>query len=404
MLAFVVLAIALAGTISSTAFLILVLLGARKFQREVARLRVQAACRDAALPAVSVLKPLHGMEAQLEENLESFYRQDYLDYEILFAARHEDDPGLAVAQQVAAKYPQIRTRILAVGEPPWPNPPVWSYYRMAGVAKSRILVSADSDVRVNRNYLREVVAPLCGDEVGLVTCVYRGLNAGGFWSGLDALGMSVEMTAGVLVANLLEGMHFALGPTIAVRRECLERIGGYEAFGEYLAEDFLIGNLIAKLGYRVVLSQHVIDHVVPPMDARKMWRHLVRWARSTRYSRPGGHLGTGLIFAMPFGILGLGAGLVAGHPWAGLGLFLAAIINRVVEAWAVGWGVVRDPVAKRSPLLYPLRDLLGFAVWVASYLPGNAVWRERKFSLVADGKIVLQQNPQASAQEVAPSN
>src|SRR5438067_1688639 len=148
----------------------------------------------------------------------------------------------------------------------------------------------------------------------MVTCVYRGGNAGRFWSGLDAIGMSVEMTAGVLVANLLEGMKFGLGPTIAVRKDALLKIRGYRVVGDYFSNDFVIGNLIAKAGYDIVLSHHVIEHVVPPMTLQKMWDRQVRWAKGTRYSRPKGHFGTGLVFAVPFGIIGFIAAWGLGHP------------------------------------------------------------------------------------------
>ena len=151
----------------------------------------------------------------MKENLESFFRQDYPSYEILIAADQADDPALDVAREVSARYPHIPCRILVTGVPPWPNPPAYCFYRMTEVAAHEILVTSDSDVEVAPNYLQEVVAPLLDPKVGMVTCVYRGKNVAGFWSGLTAIGMSVEMTAGVLVANLLEGINFGLGPTIA---------------------------------------------------------------------------------------------------------------------------------------------------------------------------------------------
>src|SRR5579872_670998 len=206
MLSNLLLAVALIGTCSSTVFLCLALLGARKFWRTGPRPRPVG-----TLPPVSVLKPLHGLEPRLRENLESFYQQDYPEYEILFALDSEDDPALALAREVAAKYPHIKTEILVTGEPPWPNPPAWCFEGMSQAAKHDILVTSDSDVLVNRNYLKEIVAPLLDPKVGMVTVVYRGQNAGGFWSGMDAIGMSVELTAGVLTANLLEGMKFGLG-------------------------------------------------------------------------------------------------------------------------------------------------------------------------------------------------
>jgi len=327
------------------------------------------------------------MEPRLRENLESFYQQDYLEYEILFALDSADDAALPLAKEIAAKYPHIKTEILITGEPPWPNPPAWCFEHMSRAAKHDILVTSDSDVLVNRNYLKEIVAPLLDPKVGMVTVVYRGQNAGGFWSGMDAVGMSVELTAGVLTANLLEGMKFGLGPTIAVRKDSLEKIGGYAALGDYFANDFMIGNLIDAAGYEVVLSNHVIDHVVAPMSFRQMWKRQLRWASSTRFSRPKGHFGTGLIFAVPYGIFGLIAGLLTGHVTLGVSLFAWSIANRLIESWIVGWGVVRDPVAL-SLWLYPVRDLLGFALWVASYTARQSVWRGSRYKLVAGGRIV----------------
>jgi ceramide glucosyltransferase len=387
---YIVLGLAVVGTISSTVFLVLSLLGAAKFHREAREQRL-AAEKVASLPPVSLLKPVHGLEARLKENTESFFRQDYPDYEILFAADTEDDAALGVAREVSARYPNIRCCIVVNGRPPWPNPPAYSFARMTEMAAHDILVTSDSDVEVAPNYLREIVPPMLDPRVGMLTCLYRGKNAGGFWSGLDAIGMSVEMSAGVVTANLLEGMKFGLGPTIVARKDSVEKVGGYRALGEYFSNDFVIGNLIEKAGYRVVLSRHVIDHVVPPMTFRRMWERQVRWAKGTRWSRPKGHFGTGLIFAMPYGILGFLAAAAMGHVGLGAALLGAAIANRMIEALAIGWGVVRDPRARNAPWLYPVRDLLGFAVWCASYVSKRAVWRDSRYELVEGGKIVLRQ-------------
>jgi ceramide glucosyltransferase len=254
------LGVALIGTLSSSVFLALALMGVIRFRRDASQ-QLHAIPGDAHLPPVSVLKPVHGLEAQLKENIESFFRQDYPNFEILFASDRADDPALEVVREITARYPHIRCRVLVVN-PPWPNPVVYAFHSMAEAATHEILVTADSDVEVSSNYLREVVAPLLDPQVGMVTCVYRGKNVAGFFSGLTAIGMSVEMTAGVLVANLMEGMKFGLGPTTVVRKDSLARIGGYAALQDYMAYDFAIGNLIAKAGYRVVLSGHIIDHVV----------------------------------------------------------------------------------------------------------------------------------------------
>ena len=389
------LAVAGIGILSSWSFLILALAGAAKFHRESEEQR-QFAGKNKQLPRVSVLKPVHGGEARLKENVESFFCQDYPEYEILFAADDENDAALEVIREIAARYPQIQCTILVTGQPKLPNPPAYSYSRMSEVASCDILVTSDSDVEVAPNYLREVVVPMLDPAVGMVTCVYRGKNAGGFWSGMDAIGMSVEMTAGVLAANLLEGMKFGLGPTIVTRKDSIAKIGGYGVTGEYFSNDFVTGNFIEKAGYRVVLSGHIIDHVVPPMTFKRMWERQVRWAKGTRWSRPKGHLGTGLIFAMPYGILGLLAGAITGHLVWGAVLLLAAVLNRLLESWVIGWGVVRDPRARRELWLYPLRDLLGFAVWCASYLSKSAVWRDHRFQLIKGGRIVLREEGEKS--------
>ncbi len=383
-----VLGVALIGTVSSAVFLGLAVLGVIRFRAD-ARKQVRSVPDDAHLPPVSVLKPVHGLEAQLKENIESFFRQDYPNYEILFAADEANDAALDIVREVCARYPHIRSRVLVTGTP-WPNPVVYAFHCMAEAAAHDILVTTDSDVEVDPHYLREIVPPLLDPEVGMVTCVYRGKNAAGFFSGLTAIGMSVEMTAGVLVANLLEGMKFGLGPTTVVRKDSLASIGGYTALRDYIAYDFAIGNLMAKQGYQVVLSGHVIDHVVNQPSFRRMWQNQLRWAQTTRYSRPKGHFGSGLIFAMPYGLLGFFAAGFLGHWRAGALLLAVAVLNRLTEAWLVGWMVVRDPQIRRAPWLYPLRDLLGFLVWFASYLNLRYVWRDSRFELKGT-RIALRQ-------------
>jgi ceramide glucosyltransferase len=384
------LVVALIGSLSSTVFLILALAGVGKFLRDATRQRQQAAVQTQfGLPGVSVLKPLHGMEPQLEKNLESFFLQDYPHFEILFAVDHPEDAALPIARKLCEKYSHVPSQILVTGESVWPNPPAYSFSHMAAAAKHDILVTSDSDVEVDRGYLAEVVPPLCVRGNGMVTCVYRGLSKGGLWSLLDAVGMSVEMTAGVLVANLLEGMKFGLGPTIAIRREALDAIGGYAALGDYFSNDFVIGNLIAAAGFQVVLSRHVVSHVVPPMSFKKMWQRQVRWATGTKHSRAKGHFGTVFVFAIPYGLLAVVAGMMMHRPVLGLGLLAFSLVNRLVEALVIGWGITRDRQCLAKSWLYPLRDLLGFAVWVASYLSRNMRWRDGRFELVAGGKILV---------------
>jgi ceramide glucosyltransferase len=220
-----------------------------------------------------------------------------------------------------------------------------------------------------------------------VTCIYRGLSVGGLWALLEALAMSVDMSSGVLVADMLEGMKFALGPTMATRREVLEQIGGFAAMRDYCSDDYLLGSYVAAAGYRVLVAHEVIDHVVVNRSFADSFDHQVRWMRSTRFSRPKGHLGSGLTFAMPFGLLGLIAGGRSDHWGLGLAMFAAAYLNRAIQAVAIGWGVVRDPRSLRYAWLYPLRDLTGFALWIASYASGEMIWRGERYRLLPGGKM-----------------
>jgi ceramide glucosyltransferase len=383
----VLLGVALIGLISSTVFLVLALLAARRFRHEVGTHPeitgcVPSGCVPESWPFVTVLKPLHGMEPMLERNLESFFRQDYPQFEIIFGARHREDPALKVVATLQARYPNIKTSIVLSGEPEYPNAKVFVMEKMVAAAAGSYLVITDSDVCVKPNCLKDVVEPLLDPAVGVVTCLYRGMPAGGFWSTLEALGMSIEMTSGVLVANMLEGMRFALGPTMSTRKDILDSIGGMGSLGSYCADDYIIGNRAFHSGKRVVLSHHVVEHVAMNTTAASSLAHQVRWMRSTRFSRSAGHIGAGLTYAMPFGLLGLGAGP------AGIALFAWAYLNRVVQAIAIGWGVLGDRRSLYLSWLYPVRDLTGFFVWCASFAGSEIVWRNERYRLVTDGKMV----------------
>jgi ceramide glucosyltransferase len=384
----IILAIAVAGSIASTIVLILSILGAVKFHRSAQRDQKLYEKWATQLPPVSLLKPVHGNEARLRENIESFFRQDYPQYEILLAADEADDSALPVIREICARYPNIPSQILITGDPPWPNAQNYCFHRLTEIAKNDVLVTSDSDVEVGQNYLREVVPPLLDPQVGAVTCAFRGKSTGGGWAYFDAIGQSVEFMAGVLMSNLLEPTKFGLGPTVAVRKDSVGRIGGFAAVREYLSQDFVVGNSIYKAGFQVVLSSHVVDHMSSPRTFRQMWERQLRWAMGTRYSRPKGHLGTGLTFAVPYGILGLLAASALGHPILGLSLLAAALVNRMVLCWVAGWWAARDPVARRSVWIYPLRDLHGFVLWCASYISKRSLWRDNKYELLKGGRLV----------------
>ncbi len=403
------LALGLFGLLTSSVFLVLVLVGAGAFRREAKR---QERARQEGLrtgqeflPTVSLFKPLHGAEVGLETNLRTFFEQDYLQHvrtagletkvnsasrmEVLFCARTEADAGLAVARRVAAEYPEITTRFVTSGEPWGANAKVCSLATMAKVATHDLWVISDSDVRVSSDYLRRVVLPFADPQVGCATCLYRGATAeGGMWSRLESVGMTVEMSSGVCVANLMEPMQFALGPTMMARRQCVAEIGGFEAMVEYCADDFVLGNWIAAKGHKVALSGHAIDHMVLHATFVDSIKHQVRWMKSTRFSRPKGHFGTGLTFGVPFGVLTWLAAMLLGHfelAWVALA---GSVLGRMLQAWVMAKWVVRKQRTWPTMLLFPIRDAMGMLFWALSYGSRKILWRGEVYELVEGGRMV----------------
>lgn len=377
------LGVGLFGLLTSTVYTAMALIAVIRFRRPI-QPRVPACFA----PAVSLLKPLHGAEPGLEAHLSTFFEQDYSEYEILFCARHANDAGLQMARQVSARYPHVPVQFLTSGEPHVPNAKILSLELMAQAARYDILIISDSDVRVRRDYVREVVAPFADDRVGAVTCLYRGVaGQGGLWSRIEASAMSIEMGAGVLVAEMLEGMKFALGPTMAIKRSCLQEIGGFLPMGDYCADDFLLGNRVAARGHTVVLSHHVIDHVVLHAAFWPSMQHQARWMKSTRFSRPKGHFGTALTFSVPFGLLAAVAAFALHRPGIALGALLWSIGSRMLLALAVSKSVLQEKSPWQSVLLYPIRDLLAIFFWMASYGSRKILWRSETYLLEAGGRM-----------------
>jgi ceramide glucosyltransferase len=342
------------------------------------------------LPPVTIFKPVHGMEERLEENLESFFEQDYPEYEIIVGARSNDDQGIQLAQTIQERHPGVRSRIVISGPPAWPNAKVFALDKMIRLSRNDFFIISDSDVRVERDFLRQVIPPLFDRRLGLVSCLYRGDPARDFWSSLEALGMSVEMPSGVVVADMLEGIRFALGPAVALRRDALDAIGGIASTADFYSDDYVLGNKIWVAGYKVIFSHHFIHHVLTPRPFLRTLGDQLRWMKSTRHSRPWGHLGTGMTFAVPFGILAFLSAAALGHAQLGLGLLAAAVLNRVLQSVVVGWWLLRDPRALRLCWLYPLRDLQGFLVWAASFTSHKFYWRGETYRFTDDGRIIAQ--------------
>jgi ceramide glucosyltransferase len=347
------------------------------------------AVRPGFTPPVTLLKPVHGAEPGLEAHLATFFELDYPLYEILFCARTASDAGLETARRVAARYPNIAAKFLSTGgEPDYINAKVASMELMEAEAAYEILAISDSDVRVTPDYLRAVALPFVDEKVGAMCCPYRGVAAeGGLWARLEAVGMSVEMTAGVLVARAVEGMQFVLGPTMAFRRDVIRRMGGFKVTADYCADDFVLGNETYKLGQTVALSTHAIDHMVINSSFWSSMKHQVRWMKSTRFSRPRGHFGTALTFGLPFGLLGWAAAVWIGHPRWGLAMLGWTLALRLAMAVAVGRLAVGDRSWFGLLVLYPVRDLMGFGFWVASYWGRRILWRGRVFELLPGGKM-----------------
>ena len=332
---------------------------------------------------ISILKPLAGIDDGLEENLRTFFEQEYSNFEILFAVRNPDDPAIAVAERLRARYRSVPSRLIVTGEPPYPNAKVYSLDRMLAEARHDLLVMSDSDVRVTPDMLAVIAAEFQDAKLGLATCPYRAVPGRSFWNTLEALGLNTEFIGGVLVARMLDGMKFALGPTIAARRATLAGIGGFDAVKDFLAEDFVMGNLAAARGDGVILSSYVIEHRIGAQTLAANLKHRLRWNRSTRRSRPAGYAGQLFTNPLPLALL-LWAVKPEWWPAAAATVFL-----RVAAGWAAAGYVLRDPLTARLFFLVPLQDLLSFAMWLAGFFGNTILWRGRKYYLQADGRFDL---------------
>ena len=333
-----------------------------------------------ATEPISILKPLAGLDPGLEANLRTFFEQDYPAFEILFAVREADDPAVAVVEKLRQEYPSVPSRLLITGEPPYPNAKVFSLDRMLHASAHDLLVMSDSDIRVTPTLLRTIAAEFQDPKLGIATCPYRAVGGPSFWSKIEAIGMNTDFLAGILVARMLEGMRFAVGPTIAARRRVIESIGGFDRLKDYLAEDFVMGRFAAEAGHGVSLSSYVIEHHIGSADFSHTAAHRVRWTRSTRRSRPAGYVGQLFTMPLPLALL-----LTAWNPalWP---VLLVALAIRGVAAWAVSELVLH---ARINWLLLPLEDIAGFCFWIAGFFGNTILWRGRRYMLESDGRFRL---------------
>jgi ceramide glucosyltransferase len=312
------------------------------------------------------------------ESFRSHCAQEYGEYEILFGVSDPEDPAIEAVEKLKKEFPQRQIRLIFCSEDLGANTKVSNLAQMVRQARHEQLVVSDSDIRVESDYLRRVVAPLSRPEIGLVTCLYRGMANSMLGSKLESLGISTDFCAGVLVARMLEGIKFGLGSTLAFRRRDLESVGGFEALADYLADDYQLGNRLAAKGLEIELSDVVVETFLPRYSAVEFLGHQLRWARTIRDSRFWGYVGLGFTFGLPWALLGL---LISrGALWA-WGLFAITVAFRAAMSLEVGSAVLQD--RQLIPFLYlvPLRDLVAFFVWIASFAGHTILWRGESFRL-----------------------
>src|SRR5262249_15902815 len=277
------------------------------------------------------------------------------------------------------EFPQHKIRLVVCPEVLGTNRKVSNLIHMLRYAQYEHVLVNDSDIRVSPDYLKRVLGHFANEKVGLVTTVYRGVAAKTIGSKLEAIGIGTDFTAGVLAARQVEdGIHFALGSTLAMRREALEKIGGFQAIVDYLADDFELGQRIAAAGYEVILCGEVVDTFLPAYKLSWFFEHQLRWARSTRDSRKLGYAGIVLTFGLPWAILLAIAGRGAAWSWF---LLAATFLVRLAMSVMVGFGVLQDRSAMRQLWLVPVRDLIALWIWIWSYAGNTIMWRGDRFIL-----------------------
>jgi ceramide glucosyltransferase len=370
------------GCLSSSIFYLLCLWSVRAFLRE--RKAGEGVRATQALPPVSILKPLKGTDPDIYESFRSHCLQDYPQYEIIFGVSDPNDPAVASVRQLQLEFPSHAIRLVVSPDKLGANVKVSNLEQMVQTSRYEHLIVNDSDIRVEPDYLRRVMAPLIlestnNPRVGMVTCLYRGVAAPTLGSRLESLGISTDFCAGVLVARQLEGgLHFGLGSTLAFRRSDLERVGGFKSIVDFLADDYELGRRIAGLGLQVQLSDVVVETHLPAYSLQEFLAHQLRWSRGVRDSRAGGYVGLVSTFGLMWALLALVAAHAAAWSWAVLG---TTLLLRLAVALAVGKSVLQDPHLTKHFWLLPIRDLVAVAIWVASFAGHTVTWRGDRFQL-----------------------
>ncbi len=334
-------------------------------------------------PPVTVLKPLCGDEPNLYENLRSFCEQDYPNFQVVFGVRHGADPAVAVVERLSADLPGVDIDLVVDGRVYGTNLKISNLINMMVKAKHDLLVIADSDMRATPDYLDGVVAPLLEPGVGLVTCLYRGRAVGGIWADLGAMFINHGFLGQVLVGQRVGADNGCFGATMALRRETLSEIGGFQALRDHLADDYALGAAVRALGLKVALSPHIVETQVCEPDFATLFRHELRWARTLKSIEPVGYGASIVTYPLPLALVLLAA---SGAAMYAIAIFTAVLACRMVYNTVTNAALAVVPSA---PWLMPVRDLVSVAVLVTSFCGTTVTWREQKFRVARDGQLTL---------------
>ncbi|KAA0891694.1 bacteriohopanetetrol glucosamine biosynthesis glycosyltransferase HpnI [Oryzomonas rubra] len=341
--------------------------------------------RSPEAPAVTILKPVKGMDAGSYENFASFCRQEYAGpVQLLFAAASADDPVIPVIHRLREEFGGNRVALVINPAIHGPNYKVSNLINAFPQARHDIIIVCDSDIRVPPDYLKSVTARFSDPQVGLVTSLYRTSSAPTIATAIEATGFTAEMIPNVLVALQLEGLSFALGASMAVRREALASIGGFEALADYLADDYQLGNKVHRAGWRIALDGTFVESMLKAEDLVTVLARQLRWARTMRASRPGGYLASGMTLPFPGALLA--AFVAPSFPQALVAIALLYCVRLAVTT-VFSRRFVRDNLLPVWLWLIPLRDMLAFFTWALSFLGNRVEWRGSRFRLRPGGKI-----------------
>jgi ceramide glucosyltransferase len=370
---------------ASIAYHVATLICARKWVRDSRN--VESLDEGALLPAVSILKPICGRDAEHDRNLRSFCELDYPEFEVIFGALDANDPGLEEAYRLQREFGEEKVHIVAGGEALGLNRKVSTLIVMSPAARHDLFVLADSDMRVQAHYLRQVVASFSAPGTGLVTCPYRAASPRSVSAVFEALGIGAEFIPSAFLAYFALGQRFAFGSTIAIRRRVLNEIGGFESMVDLLADDFALAERTTRAGYAVRLSGYVVDDVMGNEPARAIWRRRLRWARTARALRQGPYYGLFVTFTIP---IALATALIAGSAiWTEIAF--ACVLFRTLIAAVIAATCTRDRVVLRSILLLPVSEFLSAAIWLASLCGRTIHWRGKVFKVNREGALVCEE-------------